>query len=193
MAAEFGVTAWGRAWLRTIESVAAGGPNPALPQARSLARNGAVVLAEISAGRIQGAVLAKGREFPVTITVPTWTAAQARTVRMTLEGAGAQDRRIGSGELPDELAARLLDAGVAVASGTADCTAECPCTGRRRPCVHHLAVIYCLVQRIDEEPALAVRLRDQRGGAAKSGGREQPAAARWLALETLDPGDFFGE
>lgn len=45
MAAEFGATAWGRAWLRTIESTATAAPNAQLPQARSLARGGAVTLA----------------------------------------------------------------------------------------------------------------------------------------------------
>ncbi|WP_024794391.1 hypothetical protein [Tomitella biformata] len=192
MTAEFGVTAWGRAWLRTIESVSVGAPNPALPQARSLARNGAVGLAEVLAGRIQGKVLAKGREFSVVITVPTWTAAQAGRVRAALEQAGAQDRRIGSGEFPDELVARLQDQDVAVASGVEDCVASCPCTGRRRPCVHHLAAIYCLVQRIDEVPSLAVRLRDLQADAADFDGPGQPAAAEWLPLTALDPDGFYG-
>ncbi|MFC4606094.1 hypothetical protein [Rhodococcus kronopolitis] len=190
MSAEFGVTAWGRAWLRTVESTTVSAPNPALPQARSLARNGAVHLATVGAGRVLAEVTVRGKVFPVTVQVPVWTRKDAGTVRRLLGRAGAQDRRVSAGELPDGLVAELLAKDIAVAPVIAECTATCGCTGRRSPCVHHLAVLYGLVRRVDEEPAVAVALRE-------NGARSTTVAANpesdWLALTEIAADGFYGD
>ncbi|MFC6932859.1 hypothetical protein ACFQHO_22640 [Actinomadura yumaensis] len=55
MTAEFGATAWGRAWLRTAEPVAAP-PDRLRPKARSLARNHAVTSLTITAGQVEAEV-----------------------------------------------------------------------------------------------------------------------------------------
>lgn len=192
MGTEFGVTAWGRAWLRTVESTAASAPNPSLPQARSLARNGAVHLTEVGAGRILAEVTVRGRIFPVAVEVPVWTKKDAGTVRRLLDRAGAGDRRVTAGELPDALVADLLAKDIVVAPPIAECTATCRCTGRRSPCVHHLAVLYGLAQRVDEEPAVAVVLRERRRT-----GRNSAAAAcpepDWIALTGVDAAGFYGD
>ncbi|WP_258537537.1 MULTISPECIES: hypothetical protein [unclassified Rhodococcus (in: high G+C Gram-positive bacteria)] len=73
MANEFGVTAWGRAWLRTVERTAASGPNPSLPTARTLARNGSVEFTVVSSGTVVAEVSTKAKTSSVTISVPLWT------------------------------------------------------------------------------------------------------------------------
>ncbi|SDC54437.1 hypothetical protein [Rhodococcus tukisamuensis] len=189
MSTEFGVTAWGRAWLRTVESTAASAPNPALPQARSLARNGAVHLAEVRAGRIRAEVTVRGKSFPVALEVPVWTTKEAAAVRRLLDRAGARDRRVSAGELPDALVADLLAKDIAVAPPIAEHAATCGCTGRRRPCVHHLAVLYGLVRKVDEEPAVAVALRQNGGRSAEAASPE----SNWIVLTEVDPAGFYGD
>ncbi|MFD4179918.1 hypothetical protein [Rhodococcus sp. NPDC058514] len=191
MAAEFGATAWGRAWLRTIESTAAAAPNAQLPQARSLARGGAVTLVDVSAGRVRAEVVAKQNTHAVAIEVPRWDAAARQRVRELLGAAG----RVGgaaSGDLPDAAVAELQSAGVAVAAPPAECSATCTCAGRRAPCLHHLATVYALVQLIDEEPALAVRLRSDDSLVAGSEGPGAPGRQDWIPLSGVDPASFYG-
>lgn len=188
MGAEFGVTAWGRAWLRTVESTAASAPNPAIPQARSLARNGSVHLTTIEAGRVLAEVTVRGKVFPVAVQVPVWTKKDAGAVRRLLDRAGARDRRVSAGELPDALVADLLAEDIAVAPPIAEHAATCGCTGRRRPCVHHLAVLYGLAQKVDEEPAVAVALREKGGRSAATA----TPASDWIALTEIDPAGFYG-
>ncbi|MFC7448842.1 hypothetical protein [Rhodococcus daqingensis] len=191
MAAEFGATAWGRAWLRTIESTAAAAPNTQLPQARSLARGGAVTFTDVSAGRIGAEVVARQNTYAVAIAVPRWDDATRARVRALLDAAG----RVGgaaSGDLPDAVVAELLSAGIAVAAQPAECGVSCTCTGRRSPCLHHLATVYALVQQIDEEPALAVRLRSDDSHAGGSADPGAPGRQDWVPLSEVDPATFYG-
>ncbi|MGW6377026.1 hypothetical protein ACWFRB_13285 [Rhodococcus sp. NPDC055112] len=188
-AAEFGATAWGRAWLRTIESTAASAPNAQLPQARRLARGGSVTLTGVSAGRVCAEVAAKQRSHAVTIEVPRWDDAALALVREVLGAPGLGGGA--SGDLPDGPVAKLQGAGIAVAATPAECGATCSCTSRRAPCLHHLAAVYALVQLIDEEPALAVRLRSDDSVAVGSAGAGSPEGPDWIALSEVDPASFY--
>ena len=190
MGAAFGVTAWGRTWLRTIESTATSAPNPALPQARALARRGSVTISSVGGGAIRAEVTARGRTFPVAVDVPLWGRGEVVVVRKILGSVGARDRRILAGEIPDAIVADLKDKGISVAVEIPDCVATCGCTSRRRPCVHHLAVVYCLAQRIDEEPALAVALREKRAhraGSSRSGDVDR------ILLTEVDAASYYGD
>ncbi|XGU19810.1 hypothetical protein ACETU7_35480 [Rhodococcus sp. 3Y1] len=88
MANEFGVTAWGRAWLRTVERTAASGPNPSLPTARTLARNGSVEFTVVSSGTVVAEVSTKAKTSSVTIGVPLWTKSEIAAVKSLLRSAG---------------------------------------------------------------------------------------------------------
>ncbi|AQA25212.1 putative sWIM Zn-finger [Rhodococcus sp. MTM3W5.2] len=190
-AAEFGATAWGRAWLRTIESTAASAPNAQLPQARRIARGGAVTFTGVSVGRVDAEVAAKQKAHAVTIEVPRWDDAALARVREVLGSAGLGDAGA-SGDLPDAPVAELQGAGIAVAATPAECGATCTCTSRRTPCLHHLATVYALVQLIDEEPALAVRLRSDDSVAVVSAGPGSPERPDWITLSEVDPASFYG-
>lgn len=189
MGAKFGVTAWGRTWLRTIEPTATTAPNPALPQARRLAARGAVTIISVAGGAIRAEVTARGRTFPLAIDIPLWRRGEVTVVRKILSSAGAGDRRMAAGEFPDAIVAELQDKGISVAVEIPDCAVTCGCTGRRRPCVHHLAVLYNLTQRIDEEPALAVTLREKRADGIRSA--RQGNADRILLTE-MDAASYYG-
>jgi len=185
MAVEFGATPWGRAWVRTIESTGLAAPNPALPNARGLARNNAVSLTATT-GRVDADVTASGRTNRVRIDLPIWSAQERAAAERCIAKALADNRGLASGDLPDSLEADLRrdDVGIAVAGD--DQLSECDCRSRRRPCAHVLAVIYTLSQRIDERPVLAIELRlsDAELGI--------PSDPDWVDLADVDPATFYG-
>jgi uncharacterized Zn finger protein len=150
-----------------------------------------VRLETIRGGRIVAEVTVRGKAFPVAVEVPVWTRKEAGVVRRILDRAGAQDRRVGVGDLPDALVADLSAEDIMVALPTAECTATCGCSGRRSPCVHHLAVLYGLVQRVDEEPAVAVALRE--GGGRGRSARTAVTEPDWIALTEIHAAGFYGE
>lgn len=189
MANEFGVTAWGRAWLRTVEQTAASGPNPSLPTARTLARNGSVEFT-VSSGTVVAEVSTKAKTSSVTIGIPLWTKSEIAAVKNLLRSAGKANRSVSTGELPDSIVTELQARNIAVAVDLSECTASCNCSGRRSPCVHHLAAIYALAGRIDEEPVLAVTLRSAPDKAGKKSASTQ--SPEWIPLSDIDIRSFYG-
>lgn len=176
---EFGATPWGRAWLRTVESTAMTAPNSLLPKARSLARNNAVWALTIETGHIRAEVQA----FSVHIGLSEWDAATRAEVERLHAEAMANSAGLGPGDLPDALADALERNGIAFAVPAEDQVVRCSCPARRARCVHVLATLYALVQRIDEYPSLALDLR-----------RPTPAATDdpdWTELSTLDVATFY--
>jgi uncharacterized Zn finger protein len=184
MVVEFGATPWGRAWVRTIESTGIAAPNPLLPNARSLARNNAVSLTA-AAGRIDAEVTASGKAHRVLIDLPLWSEREQAVVEPLIAKALADHRGLAAGDLPDTLATDLRREHVDIAVPADQQAAECDCRTRRRPCVHILATIYALAQRIDEHPALAVGLRSSGGEPAG------PADPDWIALADIDAATFY--
>ncbi|TQF74826.1 hypothetical protein FK531_01720 [Rhodococcus spelaei] len=191
MATKLGVTAWGRAWLRTVESTTTSTPNSLLPQARTLAGNGSVTLTAVEAGRIRAEVTVRGKTVPVGIDLPLWDRKESTAARALLTRVGARDRRVAAGEIPDSVVADLVAKGISVTGDVADHTTTCGCAGRRNPCLHHLAAVYCLVQRIDEEPALAVTLRERRP--ATTGRSAAGRTPDRIPLAEVDAASFYGD
>lgn len=166
---EFGATAWGRAWVRTVERMD-GPPNPLLPKARSLARNRAVALS-VAPGRVDAEVVDGGRVCRVAWEVAPWPDAAARI-------AAAHDSP--AGDLPDALAADLAARGFPVADRPD--AATCGCRSRRRPCAHVLAAVYALAQLVDERPVLAIELRSVTVSSSPD----------WIPVADLDAATFYG-
>jgi len=183
---EFGCTPWGRAWVRTVESTTAVGPNPMLPKARSLARNHAVTLST-GTGRLYADVSASDAVQRVRIDLPRWPArTQAETERLIAK-ATADAPGLAVGDLPDTLEADLARHNISFAVGLDEQVAACDCRTRRRPCVHILATIYTLVQLIDERPALAIELRSSDTKLASL------ADLDWVELTEIDAASFYGD
>lgn len=183
-----GVTAWGRAWLRTVEKTV---PKPKLSTARSLARNNTVVFTSLSAGSIATKVTVKGAVSTVTIVVPLWDEKQLDSVTRALRRTGATLRSAPTGELPDSIVPALSSIGIEVAPDLPDWAATCDCSAKLAPCVHHLATIYALANKIDEEPALAITLRSEpRTTRAVAG---TPTQRVWIPLQEINVSTFYGD
>ncbi|GAB2739969.1 SWIM zinc finger family protein [Amycolatopsis magusensis] len=163
MSGEFGITVWGRDWVRLAEPTSVTRPDSRLPKARSLARREQVR----EVGLVPGVVTSAVEGHRVRITVPQWDAATLETAREKLRGD----------DLPDAVHADL--------PGMSEVRADCDCAQRRNPCLHALATFYEVARRLDERPRLAVVLRGLTGHA--------PARdASRIPLGLIDPDTFYG-
>ncbi|WFE63005.1 SWIM zinc finger family protein [Micromonospora sp. WMMD714] len=183
--AEFGATPWGRAWVRTVASTASAGPNALLPKARSLARNHAVTLSA-TGGHLEADVVVSGVGNRVRIELPPWPADVQEEAKRLIAKAMADNRGLAPGDLPDTLDAEFRHHGISIGIRLDDLVSECDCRSRRRPCVHVLATIYTLSQRVDERPELAIELRMSPTEIAP------PPDPDWIPLTRLDPDTFYG-
>ncbi|WP_433871228.1 hypothetical protein [Saccharopolyspora sp. CA-218241] len=169
----FGATAWGAAWVRTVETTAISRPDPALPRARSLARKGAVTGLTTEPGRVSAEVAG----HRVAVGFPLWEPGADRLV------AEADTTGLAAGDLPDELVDRLRPThGIAPPPDQQHPT--CSCRTRAPRCAHVLATLYALAQHVDERPLLAVELRLAHPPVAA------PPPDR-IPLADLDPADFY--
>ncbi|WP_166969427.1 SWIM zinc finger family protein [Brevibacterium atlanticum] len=174
---EFGMTLWGRAWLRVVEPISAA-PNPKLPNARRLARSLDDDL-RIEPGRITAAFDADR----VEVEVPLWTDAERAVIDRMVSSSEAP---ASAGDLPDELVGELKSAGVEVACALERLQTTCSCRSRAENCVHVLAAIYAAVLLIDQQPTRAVDLRSPR--------RQRVEALidpDWIALGDVDADHFY--
>lgn len=178
---EFGYTAWGMDWVRLAEPLSMSKPEPLLPRARRIARNGGVQL-EIDGVAVRGAVHS-GAVASVTYV----EFAPLNRAAIDAIGAVVPGEAIGLG---DELHRAILDAGVVLAPRLVN--ADCSCRARNQRCLHMLATCYALARRVDETPWLALDLQGyrsiDRAAAVEAGSTE----TRWTPLDTLDPASFFG-
>lgn len=174
---EFGMTLWGRAWLRVVEPISAA-PNPKLPNARRLARSLDEDL-RIEPGRITATFDADR----VEIEVPLWTESELSVIDRMVRSSEA---RASAGDLPDELVGELKSAGVEVACGLEGLPTNCSCRSRAENCVHVLAAIYAAVLLIDQQPIRAVELRSPRRQSV-----EALIDPDWIALADVDADRFF--
>ncbi|RDI62709.1 SWIM zinc finger family protein [Nocardia pseudobrasiliensis] len=182
---EFGATRWGRAWIRTVEKTTASVPNPALPRARSVARNqGATLTVEV--GMVTAKVVVSGSEFTVTIELPLWSEETKKDAERLIAKSLAANPGLAAGDLPDGLEADFAAAGIAVAVPLDEQISTCDCRTRKRPCVHILATLYALSLRVDERPRLAVELRTDSATVAEQ------ADPDWIPLTELDAAAFYG-
>lgn len=156
MNTEFGITAWGRGWLRVAEPTTIQVPDSRLPRARALARRGHVRDLAVVPGQVR-ATVDDGRSYAVEIKVPCWTDEQRAIARHIVNEHHTAPSAIG--ELPDELDAALRSAGLPAAPRPPyTLTGDCTCT-RPKPCLHMIATCFALIQAIDEHPFLALTLR----------------------------------
>lgn len=177
---DYGVTAWGRAWLSRVEPIHfSGPPDSALPRARTLCRRALSDLT-IDGSTVIAHVTGTGRHPTVTLEVPTWTPKERATAAGIIGRADAEP----GGDLPDRLVGELSTAGVTLAPPITDIAVSGAGVKRH----HVLAVCYALIRRIDEEPVLALRLRAPTDGVA----RVASVPPDLIALTAIDATTFYG-
>ena len=182
MTREFGATAWGHAWLKMLEPVlTTTEPDRALPRARALARRHITELT-IQTNHVSARIADRGREHTIALAIPPWTREEHQTAVRILAQSGPTH----SGDLPDHLATELTTAGVRIAPTMEEVAA----TGDTGPAPRHyvLATCYALVQRVDEEPALAIQLRQP---TTTTTSPQPTGPVDLLPLSDIDPRTFY--
>ncbi|MFI6866712.1 hypothetical protein [Nocardia sp. NPDC050406] len=176
---EFGYTVWGMDWVRLAEPMSVTKPEPLLPRARSIARNGGV-RTEIE-NTVVKATIHRGAEASVTyLEFAPLTSAEVRTIAELVPADALS--------LADEVHAALRAADVTLAPTVV--SADCSCRARSQRCLHIFATYYTLARLVDENPWLALDLRGYRTGGSAEDPVEVPPA-RWTPIDTLDPAAYF--
>lgn len=178
---DFGYTVWGRDWVRLAEPLSQTRPDPQLPRARRLARDGHVEAA-VDGGTVR-AVVRHGR---------TTLATAIEVAPMPQEAAAEISRRLSGGRpvLTDELYRAVVAAGHSPAPKLVRVT--CSCSADIPRCVHVLALYYDMARRIDDDPRIALEARSFFRVPAETTKRSTAAApGQWIALNALDPGEYF--
>ncbi|MFH9420521.1 hypothetical protein [Streptomyces sp. NPDC017529] len=178
---DFGYTRWGKDWLRLAEPLRQTRPDPQLPRARRIARDGGVRVT--IDGRFVRAVIHRGR---------TTAVANIEVAPMSQETKAGIARRL-SGTRPvltDELYRAITDAGHPPAPTLTG--VDCSCTADTSRCVHVLAVYYEMAQRVDDDPRIALDIQGFFRTSSESTDVSTTAVPqRWVPLNTLDPADYF--
>ncbi|MDI2129038.1 SWIM zinc finger family protein [Yinghuangia seranimata] len=178
---DFGYTAWGKAWVRLAEPLSQTRPDPHLPRARRLARDGHVQVAV--EGTTVRAAIQHGRNR---------LTADIEVAPMPKEELAEISRRLSGGQpaLTDELYRAIVAAGHPPAPKLARVECSCPTSAPR--CVHVLAVYYEMARRIDDDPRIALSVRGFFRAPQGTTDVSTPVAPqRWIALSALDPADYF--
>ncbi|WP_326623181.1 hypothetical protein OG863_39640 [Streptomyces decoyicus] len=184
---DFGYTMWGKDWVRLAEPLRQTRPDPQLPRARRIARDGRVQVT--IDGRIVRAVVHRGRHTSV---------ANIEVAPMSREAIVGISRQLCGVRpvLTDELYRALTDAGhrpaPTLVGVDCSCSCSCSCSADTPRCIHVLAAYYEMARRVDDDPRIALDV--QEFFRASSDSTEVPTAVtpqRWIALNALNPADYF--
>lgn len=177
---EFGYTPWGMGWVRLAEPIRTARPEPLLPRARSIARNGGVHLT--IDGTTVSAHIHRGGHASVTLL-------EIAPLPASVVSAMAEHIPAQLVQLTDEVHATLTAAGLAPIPRLA--ATDCSCSARNLRCLHLLAGCYALARAVDENPWLSLDLQGYQSGGAEETGAADVPPARWTPLDSLDPATFF--
>ncbi|MFF9506339.1 hypothetical protein ACF1BU_02890 [Streptomyces sp. NPDC014724] len=179
---DFGCTVWGKDWVRLAEPLSQTRPDPQLPRARRLARDGRVQVT--LDGRTVHAVIQHGR---------TTSVANLEVAPMSQETVAGISQRLSGAQpaLTEELYRAIVEAGHRPAPKLVG--VDCSCSADTPRCVHVLAVHYEMARYIDDDPRVALDV--QGFFRASSDTARAPTAVtasqRWIALNALNAADYF--
>lgn len=176
---EFGYTAWGMDVLRLAEPMTTTKPEPLLPRARSVARNGGVTTR--FDGRDVRATVHRGSEASV---VSIEFAPMPRELALAVADLGVEPDA-----LTDERHAALVAAGLSPAPTLAG--SDCSCRARSARCLHLLAALYDVTRHVDETPILALRIQGLGTDDHADPDDDTGPARRWQPINTVDPRTFY--
>ncbi|WP_030987600.1 SWIM zinc finger family protein [Streptomyces sp. NRRL S-1813] len=180
---DFGYTMWGKDWVRLAEPLRQTRPDPQLPRARRIARDGRVQVT--IDGRIVRAVVHHGRNASVA-NIKVAPMSREKVVGISRQLCGVRP------VLTDELYHAITDAGHRPAPTLVGGDRSCSCSADAPRCIHVLAVYYEMARRVDDDPRIALDI--QGFFRASSDGTEVTTAVtpqRWIALNALNPADYF--
>lgn len=157
MARSFGTTWWGEAWLDALEQGALADAGR-LSRGRTYARQGKVFIDEVLPGIVSARVVGTD-EYTADLSIRQITDEQWDVVVERIAARAKHAAALNSGELPIELEAELVEAGVHVLPRVGDLLGDCSCPDWGEPCKHVAALCYLIADLIDRDPFSLFLLR----------------------------------
>ena len=155
----FGGTWWGKAWIDALEQRARLDPNR-LPRGRTYARTDRVGPLRIEPGLVHAAVRGSRREpYSVNVRVRVLSDDEWSLVFDAVAGRAAHSAALLDGELPPEVVADALSAGVSLLPEAGEVGPRCSCPDWANPCKHAAAVVYLVADVLDTDPFALLLLR----------------------------------
>jgi uncharacterized Zn finger protein len=187
----FGATWWGRAWVEALEHRARLDPNR-LPRGRTYARHGRVGLLTVEPGAVRAAVSgSRAKPYIVHVRVRQLTDAEWDLVLDAIAARAAHTAALLDGELPPEVVADAVSAGVELLPVAGEVGPRCSCPDWADPCKHSAAVVYLMAEVLDNDQFALLLLRGRSREAVLSGLRQRRArgaAGPRPAVVTVDGG-----
>lgn len=154
----FGMTWWGRLWIRALELLGDDYENR-LPRGKKYAEEGAVSHFTVHPGQIDARVHGR-KTYNVTLGLPALTPGQWEKAinRIALESRFVAS--LLAGEMPQGLDETFREAGASLYPRVPkELQTHCDCPDWANPCKHVAAVCYIMAEALDRDPWLLFDLR----------------------------------
>jgi len=159
MAAQFGHTWWGRAWVDALEQRARVDPNR-LARGRTYARQDRVTSLSVEAGRVLASVRGSRRlNYRTRVDVRTYGDDEWARVVATIASRAGHTAALLDGELEPGIVDDAREAGVELLPSRNDLRPHCSCPDDAVPCKHAAAVCYLVAEALDDDPFTLFALR----------------------------------
>lgn len=157
MASTYGLTWWGKEWLRSLDNI---DYSNRLPRGMRYARNGSVLKLSIKSNIITASVQgSRVRPYRVTIVVPPFFEDDIKRLMDELLQRPTIISRLLNRELDPEVLAIAQRLGLKVfPQQWTDFKMQCSCPDWAVPCKHLAAVIYTISHEIDNNPFIVFEL-----------------------------------
>ncbi|MFC0672862.1 SWIM zinc finger family protein [Brachybacterium hainanense] len=178
-------TAWHAAALRTALEQLLG--TRTLAAGRRIARAGGVQWLDVSRGEARGDVVGgDGAPRPARISIRPLRPEEHAAVLRIAGGVPGLVLRLAAGEYPEEFEKALGAEDMSLLPvEVRDASFDCSCLDWPGPCEHVSALLYVLVEAVEEDPLLLARLRgiglEELGGRTAARGAPDPTALREVA------------
>ncbi len=153
---KIGTTFWGKAWCDNLESYSDFANR--LARGRTYVRNGSVVDLQVNGGEIQAMVM--GSElYKVTVKVSPIQTAHWNAICKDCSGSIDSLVELLQGRLSKTVMERVCQQKTGLFPAPTEISLSCSCPDWASMCKHVAAVLYGIGARLDEQPALAFKLR----------------------------------
>lgn len=155
----FGVTWWGKRWLRTLEQLGLTYPDSRMATGRTLASKDAVDLMNVETGELSAWVDVPRKSFGVVVSVEPFTEEQWRTFDAIVASRLGNLADLLDDRLPTGIDRQLEPHGLTLFPGDGEIDTSCPCRDKTKVCVHVIALQHAFAVNFDDDPYLLGVLR----------------------------------
>lgn len=155
----FGVTWWGKRWLRTLEQLGLSYPDSRMATGRGLAGKDAVDLMNVDTGELSAWVDQPRKSFGVTVRVTPYSDDDWRVFDTVVAQRLGNLADLLDDRLPTGIDRQLEPHGLSLFPSQTEIDTTCPCRDKTKVCVHVIALQHAFAVIFDDDPYLLPLLR----------------------------------